>query len=375
MAGILLSLQGLFIALLGPVALAAALMGALITHTFLDIVPTTFLGVPDADTAISVLPAHALCLEGHAEEAVRIAAQGSAAAIIAGIPLSLLFFMVLPLLQPLIDWWIGILLIFIAGMLVIRAEAPGFSLAIFLAAGLLGLFTFQYSFLAWHAMGSSGILMPLLSGLFGLSVLLTASQGPLPEQSYQGLDLDSKTIVRGGILGTCAGSMVGWLPGLSTATANGVLSVLIGYDHDRRAYLFATSAANTANALTGLAALYAMGRMRNGVMVALASLKMPPFTALLAAATLAAFLAYLLTIWCSRRASWFNHRNARRINQVVISFIVLLSFVLTGPFGILILLLATMLGLVPHLLNIPRVTCMGAVMVPVILFSLGLSTI
>jgi putative membrane protein len=78
LAGVLLSLQAVLLSVLGPVALAGALFAALITHTFVDAVPSTFLGIPEADTSLAVLPAHALCLEGNGEEAVRIAALGSA---------------------------------------------------------------------------------------------------------------------------------------------------------------------------------------------------------------------------------------------------------------------------------------------------------
>jgi putative membrane protein len=38
-----------------------------------------------------------------------------------------------------------------------------------------------------------------------------------------------------------------------------------------------------------------------------------------------------------------------------------------------ILLLATAVGLVPHLVNVPRMYCMGAIMVPVMLFSFGIA--
>jgi putative membrane protein len=347
------------------------MIAALITHSFLDIIPSTFLGIPDADTALSVLPAHALCLEGRAEEAVRISALGSAAAVLLGIPLALLFFIVLPSLQTCIDWWIGILLIAVIGILIVYAESPLWSLVLFVSSGALGTFAFRYSFLSWNTLGDSAILMPLLSGLFGIAVLLRASKGRMPPQEYRGLSLKPPSLVRSAVSGTVAGALVGWLPGLSTATANGLLATLIRYNRDRCSFIFATSAANTANAIVGLAALFAVFRMRNGVMVALATLELPPFSALLCAASLAAVLAYLLTLFFSRFATWFDGLNARFLNVSVILFVGLLSFLLTGPFGICILFLATAVGLVPTLLNIPRVTCMGAVMVPILLFSFG----
>ncbi|MDD1678458.1 MAG: tripartite tricarboxylate transporter permease [Methanomicrobiales archaeon] len=372
MAGILLGVQAVLISILGPVALASALLAALITHTFLDIIPSTFLGVPDADTVLVVLPAHALCLEGHAEEAVRISALGSASAVLLGIPLALLFFVLLPSLQGVIDWWIGILLIAVMGVLIIYAESPFWSLVLFLSSGALGLFSFRYSYLSWNALGGTEMLMPLLSGLFGIAVLLRASHGQMPPQQYDGIHLTRGTMVRGATLGTLAGALVGWLPGLSTATANGLLATMIRYRQDRRGYIFATSAANTANAITGLAALYAISRMRNGVMVALATLELPPFSALLTALSIASLLAYLLTIVFSRSAIRFHGLDIRRLNLTVILFVTILSFAITGPFGLLILLLATALGLVPTLLNIPRVNCMGAVMLPVLFLAFGL---
>jgi hypothetical protein len=64
LAGTLLSLQVTLLALLGPVALACAMFAALITHTFVDAIPSTFLGVPDADTSLSVLPSHASVSKG-----------------------------------------------------------------------------------------------------------------------------------------------------------------------------------------------------------------------------------------------------------------------------------------------------------------------
>jgi putative membrane protein len=376
LAGVLLSFQAVLLSFFGPVALAGAMFAALITHTFVDSIPSTFLGIPDADTSLSVLPAHALCLEGNGEEAVRIAALGSACAMVIAVPLSILCFLLLPSLQPFIDWWIGILLIASVGYIIVTAECPGWDLALFLGSGILGIFTLHYAFLSWHTLaGGSAILMPLLTGLFGLSVLLTASQGVIPEQHFRGIRMKDRTIVKCTFLGTLAGIAVGWLPGLSTASANGVLASFISYDNDRRAYILATNAANTANAFIGLAALFALSRMRNGVMVALSELPLPTMSEMTVMGVLAAFAAYIITIALSRSAAKFNGMDGRLLNRSVIAFIVVLCFIITGPFGIAILIMATVLGLVPYLVNIPRVYCMGVIMVPVILFSFGIAGI
>ena len=93
----------------------------------------------------AVLPAHAFCLEGNGEEAVRIAALGSACAMVIAVPLSVVCFFLLPALQPYFDWWIGILLIASIGYMIVMNEAPGWALAIFLVSGILGIFALHYT--------------------------------------------------------------------------------------------------------------------------------------------------------------------------------------------------------------------------------------
>jgi len=376
LAGVLLSLQVVLLSFFGPLVLAGAMFAALITHTFVDAIPSTFLGIPDADTSLAVLPAHALCLEGNGEEAVRIAALGSACAMVIAVPVSVICFFVLPALQPYFDWWIGILLIATIGYMIVSGESPGWALLLFCASGILGIFSLRYAFLSWHTLaGSSAILMPLLTGLFGISVLITASQGTIPEQHYRGIRMEDRTIMKYSALGTVAGVAVGWLPGLSTASANSVLASIIGYEKNRRTYILATSAANTSNAFIGLAALFALSRMRNGVMVALSELPLPTMSELTVVGVLAACAAYGITVVLSRSASGLNGIDGKLLNHAVIAFIVILCIILTGPFGVVILILATALGLVPYLVNIPRVFCMGAIIVPVILYSFNIAWI
>jgi putative membrane protein len=376
LAGVLLSLQVALLSFFSPLVLAGAMFAALITHTFVDSIPSTFLGIPDADTSLAVLPAHALCLEGNGEEAVRIAALGSACAMLIALPLSIICFFLLPALQPYFDWWIGILLIATMGYMIVTSECPGWALALVCVSGILGIFALRYAFLSWHTLaGSSAILMPLLTGLFGISVLLTASQGIMPEQHFRGIRMEDRTIMKYSALGTVAGVAVGWLPGLSTASANSVLASFIGYEKNRRTYILATSAANTSNAFIGLAALFALSRMRNGVMVAISELPLPTMSELTVIGVLAACAAYGITVVLSRSASRFNGIDGRMLNHAVIAFIIILCILLTGPFGVVILILATALGLVPHLVNVPRVFCMGAIIVPVILYSFGIAWI
>ena len=140
---------------------------------------------------------------------------------------------------------------------------------------------------------------------------------------------------------------------------------------ERRQYIFATNAANTSNAIIGLAALFAIGRSRNGVMVALSSLELPSMPTLLFSGILAAILAFLITVRFSGYAYMMSGINGKLLNRSVIVLVTVISILVAGPFGLFILVLAVAVGVLPTLVNISRVYCMGAIMVPVILYSFG----
>ena len=46
-----------------PVLLAVVIVAMSIAHTFLDFIPSTFLGTPEGETALSVLPARAAAMK------------------------------------------------------------------------------------------------------------------------------------------------------------------------------------------------------------------------------------------------------------------------------------------------------------------------
>ena len=60
------------------------------------------------------------------------------------------------------------------------------------------------------------------------------------------------------------------------------------------------------------------------------------------------------------------------LNTVIAIILVLVCGIFTGPFGLIILSLATIKGMIPSLLQITRIPCMGVVTIPVILYSFGL---
>ena len=360
----------------GAEGICCLLVSCMIVHTFLDAVPSTFIGVPDADTVLSVLPAHRLYLSGKGEEAVRLSALGSLWGFVYAMPLFAAFYFVLPMFQNEIDWAIGLVILTAAGLLIVFSKTPFWALMMFLASGLLGVFSMRFSYFSFGVFGAGEVLLPLLTGLFGIPVLLHALRAnpAYAEQSFSGIFVSKKETAVNTIKGTFAGAIVGWLPGFSSGTANALLAFHRSGDYELnpRGYLLSTSAANTANAVLGLAALYAVGRMRSGALAAVAEFPLPNIFMLLAAAGASAAAAYMLTVLFSKTGKYIAKVNQKMLSASVLIFLIILTAVFCGPFGLMILILSTAVGWIPAKLGIPRLYCMGAVMLPVMLFSFGL---
>lgn len=360
----------------GAEGICCLLVSCMIVHTFLDAVPSTFIGVPDADTVLSVLPAHRLYLSGKGEEAVRLSALGSLWGFVYAIPLFAAFYFVLPMFQNEIDWAIGLVILTAAGLLIVFSKTPFWALMMFLASGLLGVFSMRFSYFSFGVFGAGEVLLPLLTGLFGIPVLLHALRAnpAYAEQSFSGIFVSKKETAVNTIKGTFAGAIVGWLPGFSSGTANALLAFHRSGDYELnpRGYLLSTSAANTANAVLGLAALYAVGRMRSGALAAVAEFPLPNIFMLLAAAGASAAAAYMLTVLFSKTGKYIAKVNQKMLSASVLTFLIILTAVFCGPFGLMILILSTAVGWIPAELGIPRLYCMGAIMLPVMLFSFGL---
>ena len=76
-----------------PLLLVAVIVSAAVAHSFLDLLPSIFLGAPEEGTALGVLPGHRMLLDGRGLEAARCSAYGglvgAAAAVAACLPLSM----------------------------------------------------------------------------------------------------------------------------------------------------------------------------------------------------------------------------------------------------------------------------------------------
>jgi putative membrane protein len=364
---------------------SAIILSASVSQTFFDSIPAIFLGATDADAALAVLPGHRLMMEGRGVEAVRLSALGSAGSVVISLllvlPLSWFFSSFYDYLMK----YVSFILLAIALMMIKREMGPqiegqgrlvhlkykALAAVLFLTSGLLGTFSFaRQDLLSSPPEFEPQVLLPLLSGLFGASslILSLAADTEIPEQEETLIRLSQGTMARSLFLGSLGGSVVAWIPGLSPSVA--AAAARLGGAPMPEEFLISISGVNTANALFSLVALYAIGRPRSGAAAAIAQLITLDQSSLVAmiliviAVTVASYWAAVASArWAALLLSRLNYR---LLCIGVLAGLAAMTLIFTGPFGMLIFFLSSVLGLIAPLAGIHKTHAMGVLMVPLI---------
>jgi len=336
------------------------------THTFLDFIPSVFLGAPDPSTVLTVLPGHRYLIKGKGFEAVMLSIYGSITGLLLVIFLTPILLLVTPKFFTIIQ---GAILAIIIGSVIFvisKEKSKLKALIIFLMAGCLGIAALNLNL--------KQSLFPLLSGLFGTSGLILSLKQKtiLPKQkiSYPKFSLKKSGKYLSSAL--AAGGLTGFLPGLGAAQA-----AIIGSSFFKKVkqsdFIFLTGAINTIVMIIGLIALMAIDKTRNGAVVVIKklmpTLSLPEFTVLIATSLIAGSISCLLAVFLAKKSSRIIEKvNYKRLCLAIIIFITILAFLLSGFLGLLVLTVATFVGILPSLIGVQKNNLMGCLLLPVILF-------
>jgi putative membrane protein len=354
--------------------LAALIVAMSITNVFISYIPSTFLGAPEEGTELSVLPAHRMLMEGCGYQAVRLTALGCLGGLLLSAAMLLPFLLVATpayeFIRPHMHW---ILLSVIVMMILLERSWKGILWAtlIFLMSGLLGLLTLDTNFMSGDA-----ALMPLLSGLFGASVLLPSitQKSELPEQRVDNDPIDLREIAKPLCAGTAVGAITGIIPGVGPSQGT-VIAQLATRSSGSEKFLVSVSCVNASKALLSFVALYAIGRARSGAAVAVGEIMeigTPELIFLVGIALLVGGIATVLQLKLGKLAA--NHIGRLPYRALCVGVLILiagLAVYYSGLAGLLVLATATAIGLLPAATQVKRTHCMGVIMLPCILYFAG----
>ena len=368
---LLVSISGYLLGFLSPLSLGVFIVAMGITHTFLDAVPSIFLGAPDPDMALAVLPGHRLLLEGRGYEAVKLTVIGSLLGLIGTVILIPFIIPFLPLIYSYIEPWMGWILIVVVVYMVLKEgkfkKIFGASF-VFLLSGVLGIIV-----LGWPNLEQP--LFPMLSGLFGISTLLLSLKDKveIPKQYVtEGIKVELGSNVKAVSGAVVTGSLAGLMPGLGSAQSAIIAMQFLG-NIGNYAFLILVGGINTVNFTFSLAALYTLGKARNGAIVAvmeiLKSIGLTELIVFIAAALIAGGIATFLTLYISKVfAHVITKVNYQYLCLGVITFVTAMVVYFSGLYGLFVLVTSTAVGMIPALIGVKRSMAMGCLLLPVILF-------
>ncbi|MCK4637251.1 MAG: tripartite tricarboxylate transporter permease [Methanomicrobia archaeon] len=352
------------------------IVALMITHTFLDFIPSTLLGIPDETTALTVLPTHRMLLEGRGLEAIKLTAVGSLGSMLVSFLIFFPVYAVMPLVYSFLYPRMGYFLILISVLLILteRGIKILYSLFVYFLSGILG-----YIILNSHILPEDQKLFPVFTGLFGLSILFFSLKN---KNSFPVQPLDFKLLIpkmeilKSIIKGSLAGMFVAFFPGLGNAQATVLVQIvkLKKKIHDSRAFIIACSGVNTSNAIFSLLALYTIRKPRSGAIIAIQKIiEIDRNTLLifLSVILISSGIAVFLNLYFGKVGVCIIQKIPyTKLCILIFTFLILLIFLFTGFIGLLVLVTSLAIGILPHIFGIKKSHCMGVLLFPIILYYL-----
>jgi putative membrane protein len=227
-------------------------------------------------------------------------------------------------------------------------------------------------------LGEGTLLFPMLTGLFGVPPLLERHEKKRARhQDDDGCDPVGPVP---GIRGVGVGLMAGWFPGV-TATVGATIASAFGGERRPEEFIALASSISTVTSVFALVTLSVTGSGRSGVAMAageilgdsLGGFCSDAFLAVLLSMVVAAGIGYAATIAFGRGMSAvYGSIPGDVLGDAVLLLIAVLVFLMTGPFGLVVLTVGAGLGMIPPALGVGRASLASCLIVPSVLNCAGI---
>lgn len=359
-----------------PIILVVFITAMSITHTFVDFIPSIFLGAPDEDSILSILPGHKLLLQGKGYYAIVFTLYGSLSAILIILLFTPIYIYFLPFIYNKLQKIMLFILLGVCGLLIFsEKEKKLLTFFIFLMSGFLGIASLNLDI--------KEPLLPLLTGLFGASsIIISIKQKTIiPEQKIspiKNIKLSRKSFIKSLLASAISAPLTSFLPGLGASQAALIGKYFINIK-DQREFLFLLGAINTIVMGLSFVALYSINKTRTGSAVAISQL-IPEMTltniyTIILVIIISGLIAFALTIFISKSISRNIHKIPyNNLSKIILSILILVIFIFSDPtiegklISFLVFLTSTSIGIFTISSNIKRMHLMGCLLVPTILF-------
>ncbi|MFH1228900.1 MAG: tripartite tricarboxylate transporter permease, partial [Candidatus Aenigmatarchaeota archaeon] len=265
----ILFLGPIFLIWFDPLSAAIILLSCGVINSFINFIPSILLGAPEDSNALGVLPGHRLLMQGRGYEAIKLCVTGCFGGVLFAVMtlpiLSIFIPAIYAFIRPNVQW----LLIFVVAYMVISEKGKNklYALLIFLVSGILGMIVLNNM--------SDSMLFPLLSGLFGLPMLLLSifeKSKPPEDFGFDENKIERKNILSCIGIGSLAGIVAGLLPGVGSTQSTILTQQLFHRKSDERSFLISIGAITSSDIVYSVLSIWLIGNPRSGIAVGISKL-------------------------------------------------------------------------------------------------------
>lgn len=338
-----------------------------IAHTFIDFIPSIFLGCPDTDTELAVLPGHEMLKQGKGHEAVMRTAYGGLSGVILLVllflPLSFLLSKTYPTIQKVIPY----ILILVCIIMIFSEKNKLQAFLVMIMTGVLGYLVLDLNL--------KEPLLPLLSGLFGSSMLLLSikQKTKIPKQKTNFKKIKLKNMMRPLSGAIIASPFCGFLPGLGGGQA-AVIGNQISRTNEKD-FLILLGIVNVFVMGLSFVSLYSISRTRTGAAAAVQSLLGQVTFQSLILIIIVCLISGIISFFLTKKLSilfikYIEKIDYNKLSKWTILFLSVLILIISGILGLFVFGISTLVGLYCIQLNVKKTQMMGCLLIPTILLYL-----
>ncbi len=364
--------SGTFSIILGinPIYLVVFIVAMSISHVFLDFIPSIFLGAPEDGTELSVLPGHEMLKKGEGLQAVNLASLGC----LYGLFIFLLLIFPLYFISGVVKTLPGIIIalgLAVISLSMILTEKKKFSaLIVFIITGALSLIV--------SGMNVVEPLLPLLTGLFGsASLFISITQKTKIEKQKIDEEIKNKILQKKRTIISSAifSPLSLFLPALSSGQI-----AIIGNQFvktDKKQFLFMLGIITMLSMCLSFLGLFLVSKTRTGSAAAIKNLIGVPdwktFILIVIVILISGILSFLITKKISKKfLVLLDKINYSLASAITIGIIFIITFLVSGFLGLIVLTVSTATGIYCIRLGVKRTNMMGCLIIPPILFYFGI---
>jgi len=338
---------------------------ASIIFSFVSFIPATLLSIPNTDNFVSTLPSQRLVIKGNAYYAIKLYIIGAINGIIFGLPIIILFILLLQYLTETIKFLTPFILVI--GLIALIFNVKNyFGYLVILFSALVGFFALNYAFV-------ENPLLVVISGLFGISNILYLMQNKIkiPKQNLKTKEIDIKTKIKTGIIGTCLSVFVTLFPGIGNGFAT-YIGTKVSQLKDE-GYILLNGAINILVMVLSFFSVLFIGKARTASAVFFKEYTKNTFVFslpwVIIFILIAIVIGYFLTDFLGKMLSLRIHKiNYKTANFVIIVFLNLIVILFSNILGLIVFWLSGLIGYLCIKTKNPRILMLPTIIVPVLIY-------